>query len=224
MSDGIGKSDRTPTFPPWLDLLVKAGGIGAGFGAVYVVFLLYYGIHPQAMDVGYQPDQPVPYSHAMHVGQLGLDCRYCHNMVEESAFASVPPTQSCMNCHTAIFPESVNLVPVRESYATGMPVEWVRVHDLPDFVYFNHSAHVRRGVGCVECHGRVDKMEKVYQAKALSMAWCLECHRAPETRLRPLDEITNMEWRPPSDAEAYGRRLVQAYDINPSEDCSTCHR
>jgi hypothetical protein len=204
--------------------LVKGGGIVAGLGTLYVVALLYYGIHPQAMDIGYAPEQPVPYSHAMHAGQLGIDCRFCHSTVEVSAFASVPPTQTCMTCHGTIFPESENLVAVRESYATGMPVDWVRVHDLPDFVYFDHSAHVRRDVGCVECHGRVDKMETVYQAEALSMAWCLDCHRSPDAHLRPLTEITNMEWEPPEDPETYGRRLREANDINPSEDCSTCHR
>lgn len=217
------KKERKPAFPPWLDNVLKAGGVLAGLGALYVVALLYYGIHPQAMDIGYQPEQPVPYSHALHVGQLGMDCRYCHNTVEESAFASIPPTQTCMNCHTTIRPESEKLVPVRESYATGMPVEWIRVHDLPDFVYFNHSAHVRRGVGCAECHGRVDKMEEIYWAKPLSMAWCLGCHRAPDDHLRPLEEITNMEWQRPDDPD-YGKRLREAYDVNPSTDCSTCHR
>jgi len=121
--------------------------------------------------VGYQPVQPVPYSHALHVGQLGIDCRYCHNTVEVAAQAAIPPTQTCMNCHAKIRAQSPKLLPVRESYATGMPVHWMRVHDLPDFVYFNHSAHVRRGVSCVECHGRVDKMEVVYQQEPLSMGW-----------------------------------------------------
>jgi hypothetical protein len=206
-----------------LDGSLKAGGILAGFGALYVVALLYYGIHPQAMDIGYEPEQPVPYSHALHAGKLGIDCRYCHNTVETSAFASIPPTQTCMNCHNAIFPESEKLAPVRESFATGMPVEWVRVHDLPDFVYFNHSAHVNRGVGCVECHGRVDKMETVYQHEALSMAWCLSCHRDPDERLRPLDQITNMGWTAP-DSPGYAAELRRTLDVNPSQDCSTCHR
>jgi hypothetical protein len=219
----LEKSDRKNAFPVWLDNLIKVGGIGAGVVALYVVALLYYGIHPQAMDIGYAPEQPVPYSHALHAGELGIDCRYCHNTVESSAFASVPPTQTCMNCHALIRPESEKLVPVRESHATGMPVPWVRVHDLPDFVYFNHSAHVNRGVGCVECHGRVDKMEVVTWSKPLSMAWCLDCHRAPDQRLRPLDQITNMEWQPPDDP-GYGAQLRQALNVNPSQDCSTCHR
>jgi hypothetical protein len=215
---------RRPPFPPWLDRTIKVGGVLAGLGALYTVGLLYYGIHPQAMDMGYQPEQPVPYSHALHVGQLGMDCRYCHNTVEESPFASVPPTQTCMNCHASIRPASEKLAPVRDSFRTGMPVEWVRVHDLPDFVYFNHSAHVRRGVGCVECHGRVDRMEKVYWAKPLSMAWCLECHRHPEAALRPPEEVTNMEWKAPEDPLVYGAKLRAANHINPPTDCSTCHR
>jgi hypothetical protein len=224
VADDIRATDRKPLFPVWLDIVVKVGGILVGVGALYVVALLYYGIHPQAMDIGYQPEQPVPYSHRVHAGELGIDCRYCHQPAEESAFATVPPTQTCMNCHTAIHAETETLAPVRQSHQTGLPVEWNRVHDLPDFVYFDHSAHVRRGVGCVECHGRVDRMDTVYQAKALSMAWCLDCHRNPEPRLRPLEEITNLAWTSEEDREALGRRLRQAYDIDPPTDCSTCHR
>ncbi len=224
VTDDIKPSDRSPVFPPWLDMTVKVGGILAGFGALYVVALLYYGIHPQAMDIGYMPDQPVAYSHQLHAGELGIDCRYCHTGVEEAAFATIPPTQTCMNCHQTILPDSEILAPVRESHETGMPVEWMRVHDLPDFVYFNHSAHVRRGVGCVECHGRIDQMETVYQAEALSMSWCLDCHRDPDSRLRPLDQVTNMDWTPTEDQESLGRELRQAHDINPPTDCSTCHR
>jgi hypothetical protein len=224
VADESPKANRKPPFPAWLDPVVKIGGVGAGVGTLYVVALLYWGIHPRAMDIGYEPNQPVPYSHALHAGKLGIDCRYCHNVVEDSPFASIPPTQTCMNCHSNIFPESEKLLPVRESYATGLPIEWVRVHDLPDFVYFDHSAHVNRGVGCVECHGRVDKMETVYQAKGLSMAGCLGCHRHPEKRLRPLDQITNMAWKAPEDPEVYGARLREAYDLNPRTDCSTCHR
>ncbi len=149
-----------------------------------------WGSPRRATDVGYAPEQPVPYSHALHAGQLGIDCRYCHNTVETAAHAAVPPTQTCMNCHAAIRKESEKLIPVRASYATGMPIPWVRVHDLPDYVYFNHSAHVRRGVGCVSCHGRVDTMEVVYQAEPLSMGWCLDCHRNPERHLRPVEFVT----------------------------------
>jgi len=224
VSDNKPNPSRTPAFPSWLDNTVKIGGILALVGVLVVVGLLYYGIHPQAMDIGYMPEQPVPYSHALHVGQLGMDCRYCHTTVETSAFASIPPTETCMNCHTTIRPDSELLAPVRESHATGMPVEWVRVHDNPDFVYFDHSAHVTRGVGCVDCHGRVDRMEEVYQAKPLSMAWCLSCHRNPDPYLRPPGEVTNMAWTAPEDPAVYGAQLRAARNINPPTDCSTCHR
>lgn len=218
------KPARKPPFPPWIDRFIRFLGIGGGPLVLYVVGLLYYGIHPQAMDIGYEPKQPVPYSHALHVGKLGMDCRYCHNTVEISSQASIPPTQTCMNCHGTIRTQSEKLLPIRESYTTGMPVEWIRVHDLPDFVYFNHSAHVRRGVGCVECHGRIDKMEVVSQQKALSMAWCLGCHRAPETHLRPAEFVTKMDWQPMEDRAELGKKLRVANNINPPTDCSTCHR
>jgi hypothetical protein len=212
-------------FPKWLDSLRPVIGAVLGLAPLYVLGLLYYGGAPQTTDVGYAPEQPVRYSHALHAGELGIDCRYCHTTVEKGAQANVPPTATCMNCHTNIYPESPELLPVRESNATGMPVRWVRVHDLPDYAYFNHSAHVNRGVGCVECHGRVDKMEVVYQAEPLNMGWCLDCHRKPESRLRPLEQITNMAWQPhPQEAESLGRRLREEYGVNPDEDCSTCHR
>jgi hypothetical protein len=223
VTDQSPRSSR-PAFPGWLDNTVKAGGLLVLVGALVMVGLLYYGISPQAMDIGYMPVQPVPYSHRQHAGELGIDCRYCHTTVETSAFASIPPTEVCMNCHATIRPQSEKLVAVRESFATGLPVPWIRVHDNPDFVYFNHSAHVARGVGCVECHGRVDKMDEVYQAEALSMAWCLSCHRAPDAKLRPVDQVTNMQWVAAGDAAKLGAQLRQALDINPSTDCSTCHR
>ena len=163
-------------------------------GLVYATLIVYFGFSPKATDVGYTPEQPVPYSHALHVGQLGVDCRYCHNTVETTAHAAIPPTQTCMNCHSHIRASSEQLIPVRSSYATGMPVEWIRVHDLPDFVYFNHSAHVRRGVGCVSCHGRIDTMDVVYQVEELSMGWCLDCHRNPERHLRPAEYVTQLDW------------------------------
>jgi hypothetical protein len=218
----LGK--RPLIFPRWLDSLRPViGGVGA-IAPVYLLALLYYGGSPTTTDVGYQPAQPVPYSHALHAGELGIDCRYCHNTVEQAAHAAIPPTQTCMNCHTNIYPESPLLLPVRESYATGLPMRWVRVHDLPDYVYFNHSAHVNRGVGCAECHGRVDKMEVVYQAEPLSMGWCLDCHRNPETRLRPADKITDMAWVRDKDPRVVGGRWRPRHPVNPPEDCSTCHR
>ncbi len=211
-------------FPKWTNGMRYVAAIAAVVAGGYVAAIITFGFSPQATDVGYMPVQPVPYSHALHAGKLGIDCRYCHSTVESSPHASIPPTQTCMNCHASIWPESPKLAPVRESYATGDPVPWVRVHDLPDYAYFDHSAHVRRGVGCVSCHGRIDKMEVVYQDQPLSMQWCLDCHRKPEKNLRPLDKITDMAWTPSEPQEQLGARLRQEYQINPSQDCSTCHR
>jgi menaquinone reductase, multiheme cytochrome c subunit len=221
------KQDQSSSFlfPKWVDELkplVLACGLGL---PVFLVFLVWYGGSPATTAVGYAPVQPVPYSHALHAGQMGMDCRYCHTTVEIAAHAAIPPTQTCMNCHTNIKGASPKLLPVRSSNATGMPVPWVRVHDLPDYVYFNHSAHVMRGVGCVECHDRVDKMDVVYQAKKLSMGWCLDCHRNPDARLRPPELVTQMDWPPAGvDRLAVGRHVREQYKLNPSEDCSTCHR
>ena len=211
-------------FPKWTNILRPTLAVLLVLVPAYVVLLLAYGASPQTVAVGYQPVQPVPYSHALHAGQLGIDCRYCHNTVERAAFAAVPPTQTCMNCHSKIRATSPKLLPIRESFAKGTPVPWVKVHDLPDFVYFDHSAHVRRGVGCVECHGRVDKMEVVTQVERLSMGWCLDCHRAPARHLRPPEMVTKMDWVAPEDPEVYGTRLMQQNNIHPSTQCWTCHR
>ena len=211
-------------FPRWTNLarpLLAATLVAA---PVYLVTLVWLGASPRTQDVGYAPRQPVPYSHALHAGELGIDCRYCHNTVESAAMAAVPPTQTCMNCHAKVRTASPKLTAVRESYATGMPVPWVKVHDLADFVYFNHSAHVVRGVGCVECHGRVDKMEVVSQVERLSMEWCLDCHRDPDAHLRPPEVVTRMDWVAPEDPAVYGRKLREAGGIAPSVDCWTCHR
>lgn len=211
-------------FPKWANAL-RPALVGGVIGVpTYLTILMAYGLSPQTTDVGYSPRQPLPYSHAMHVGQLGMDCRYCHNTVEYTERAAVPPTQTCMNCHHAIRADSEKVLPVKESYATGMPIEWVRVHDLPDFAYFDHHAHVRRNVGCVSCHQRIDKMEQVYQAEPLSMRWCLNCHRDPEPNLRPEEYITSMTWSAGTEQAALGHRLRVENNINPSTDCSTCHR
>jgi hypothetical protein len=221
------EKDKRFVFPSSANYLLPALVVMIVGGAAYVPFLAGYGAAPQTKDVGYQPAQPMPYSHAQHVGQLGMDCRYCHNTVENTAFAALPPTQTCMNCHAAIKPDSPKLLAFRESYATGKPIEWIKVHDLPDYAYFNHSAHVNKGVGCIECHGRVDQMEVVWQDKPLSMGWCLDCHRAPEEHLRPLEYITKMDWVPTEDPVELGRRLKTEYNIRDSRyltDCSVCHR
>jgi len=172
-------------------------------------------------------DQPVPFSHAHHVGALGLDCRYCHTSVEESSFANIPPTKTCINCHSQIWNTSPTLEPVRASYRTGDSIQWTRVHDLPDFVYFNHSIHVNKGVGCESCHGRVDKMPLMWKANSLEMSWCLECHRNPQKVLRPRSEITTMGYVPPGDQEELGAQLMHQYntpDVRVLTSCSTCHR
>jgi hypothetical protein len=193
-------------------------------GPLYFGVLIALGTHARTTAVGYQPAQPVPYSHALHAGDLGIDCRYCHTGVEISAQATLPPTQTCMNCHQKIRSQSPKLLPVRESFASGLPVPWVRVHDLPDYVYFNHSAHVTRGIGCVSCHGRVDRMEVVSQVEPLTMGWCLGCHREPERFLRPVEFVTKLDWVPPESPATLGQRLRDEKNINPSTDCATCHR
>ena len=171
-------------------------------------------------------EQPVQFSHAHHVGGMGIDCRYCHTSVEESAFANIPPTKTCMNCHSQIWANAPILEPVRASFRNNTPLQWTRVHDLPDFVYFNHSIHVKQGVGCATCHGPVDKMPLMYQHAPLTMRWCLECHRNPAKYVRPRDQVFNMNWEPPQDPE-FGASLVRDYNIASVEQltsCSTCHR
>jgi hypothetical protein len=168
--------------------------------------------------------QPVPFSHAHHVGGLGVECRYCHTSVDRSAYAGIPPTKTCMNCHSQIWAQSPTLEPVRASLRTDRSIEWVKVHDLPDFAYFNHSAHVNKGVGCSTCHGRVDQMPLVWQEKSLQMEWCLECHRNPERYLRPKSEVYNIAYEPPANQLELGRTLVKDYDVKPQVTCSTCHR
>ncbi len=194
-------------------------------GVVATAGITYY-MTPKYTRVGYAPVQPVPYSHALHAGQLGLDCRYCHSNIEASGLANLPTAQTCMNCHNQIKTASPLLAVVRRSYATGQPVPWVQVHRLPDFVYFNHSIHVARGVGCVECHGHINQMETVTHDQPLTMAFCLDCHRDPAPRLRPRAEVTNLDWRAPSAAaqDAMGRKFVHDWNVNPPQSCSGCHR
>lgn len=270
-----GMSDRTFVFPRWVNYLLPLailGGLGAG---PYALVMWTYGASADTLNAGYMPDQPVPYSHEVHVGQLGMDCRYCHTTVDKAAFAAIPPTQTCIACHapgnevdaaamdfardesgapvgrddalSGVWQDSENLVPVWASYETGDPIDWVKVHDLPDYAYFDHSAHVNKGVSCVSCHGRVDKMETVYQAKNLSMGWCLECHREPEKHLRPVEHVYDLAWSPTSDEDAIkagyddpdnprhveqaqllvGKRqrdLMDIHSVTFMTACSTCHR
>jgi hypothetical protein len=172
-------------------------------------------------------EQPVQFSHAHHVGGVGLDCRYCHTSVEKSAFAGIPPTKTCMNCHSQIWTNAPILEPVRASFRNDTPLMWIRVNDLPDFVYFNHQIHVRQGVGCVTCHGQVDQMPLMYQAQSLLMEWCLDCHRAPEKYIRPREAVFDPTYRPPSNQLELGLKLKKEYGIAGPEHmttCSVCHR
>jgi hypothetical protein len=170
--------------------------------------------------------QPVPFSHAHHVGSLGLDCRYCHTSVSTARFASVPPTETCMTCHSQLWTNAQMLAPVRKSLATNTPIRWQRVHVLPDYVYFDHSIHIAKGVGCSTCHGEVDRMPLMRQAAPLTMGWCLDCHRHPEKAVRPRDKVFDMAWTPPPDQIAKGRQLMTEYHIDTAHltDCSKCHR
>ncbi len=228
----------TPVFPKWFNQTRVLVLLVVLIAPAYAGLCVLYGFSPLATDVGYAPEQPIPYSHKLHAGDLGIDCRYCHSTVEQSAHAAIPPTRTCVNCHNKEYgihagSEKLQLLHTAfygdEHVEPGYPIPWVRVHDLPDYAYFDHSAHVNRGVGCVSCHGRVDRMEVVYQAEPLSMGWCLECHRNPAPHLRPLDQITNMTWAPPegADPQAYGEKLLKDYDIREPEylqGCSVCHR
>ncbi len=205
-------------------LLVLGGATSTG---------LWYYFTNKYTNVGYQPTQPVPFSHEIHVKQVGMDCRYCHSFVEVAAHSNIPTTQVCMNCHQQIQKDNPKLQAVRDSWTTGQPIQWVQIHKTPDYVYFNHSAHVNRGVSCVSCHGKVNEMAEVYHAKPLSMSWCLDCHRNPEEALRPLNQITNLDWEPKTkegqsvaDAQReLGSKLKADWAINPPDkNCFGCHR
>ncbi|MDB4993313.1 MAG: Molybdopterin oxidoreductase subunitprotein [Myxococcaceae bacterium] len=206
-------------FPRALNKLPIMAAIGAIGGLTTVVLAVWYYGSPSNLQVGYAPTQPVPYSHRLHAGQMGMDCRYCHANIERSAHAMIPATQTCMGCHAIVKTESARLANVRSSWETGQPIEWVKVHKLPEHSFFDHSAHLSAGVGCVTCHGRIDQMEVVRLDKPIAMQWCLECHRNPTPNLRPKDQITNMEWR--ADMAPAG---WQPPTVNPPKHCSGCHR
>jgi hypothetical protein len=201
-----------------------------GLGALAVVLLggmsgFFYSSY--VTGVGEVREQPIPFSHAHHAGGEGLDCRYCHTSVEKEAFAGMPATRTCMTCHSQIWKDAPILQPVRDSLRTDRSLEWTRLHDLSDFVYFNHSIHVNKGVGCSTCHGRVDQMQIAFKNATLYMQWCINCHRNPEQILRPADQIFNMAWEPPANQEAEGQRLRQEYHLQNTRlltSCSTCHR
>jgi NAD-dependent SIR2 family protein deacetylase len=202
-----------------LGLIVAVGLLGS------VIALLWLSGYNTNQDMFVE--QPIQFSHAHHVGGEGIDCRYCHTSVEESAFANIPPTKTCMNCHSQLWTTAPILEPVRASLRENKPLHWTRVHDLPDFVYFNHSIHVKQGVGCATCHGRVDKMPLMYQHANLQMNWCINCHRHPDQYVRPRDQVFNMAWERPADDPGLGERLVKEYKIasvRQLTSCSTCHR
>ena len=199
------------------------------FGAVFVIaaLILALGIFVRssyATGVGTNVAQPVPFSHKHHVADDGLDCRYCHISVETASFAGLPSTKICMNCHTQIWATSPVLAPVRDSFASGKPLVWNRVNALPDYVYFDHSIHVAKGVGCATCHGKIDQMPLTAKAETLQMEWCLNCHRNPAAYLRPRDQVFSVTYQPPSDQMALGQRLMKEYNVQIKTDCSVCHR
>jgi hypothetical protein len=213
-------------FPKWtnrLPVMVMTGGMLVG---TVVTAGVWYYFTPKYTRVGYQPIQPVSFSHATHAGQLGIDCRYCHTGVEKSWFSNIPASSTCMNCHSQVLKDDARLALVRESAQSGVPIPWVQIHKLPDFVYFNHSVHVNRGISCFECHGRIDQMEEVYHAKPFSMAFCLECHRHPELKLRPPDKITDLAWQPASPVaqQAFGQQALRDWKVESLQTCSACHR
>jgi len=211
-------------FPKSTDKFLRIGAAVAGFLVLTGGALGLYATWPSNLKTGYTPVQPVPYSHKLHAGELGMDCYYCHYTVTKSSYAAVPQTEVCMNCHVRVKPQSPRLEKVRDSYATGKPMEWVKIHKLADFVYFNHQAHVTAGVSCVSCHGRVDQMVEVKQVQPMNMAWCLDCHRNPAPNIRPVEQVTNLGWQPDRDPAEIGRELIKAKGINPPQNCSGCHR
>ena len=210
-------------FPKKANSLPTLTLFGAMGGGVLSILFVWYFFSPEFTDVGYAPEQPVPHSHVLHAGELAIDCQYCHTNVEISDHANVPPTQTCMNCHSVVQTDSEKLAPVRESWATGEPVEWVNVHQLPDYARFSHAVHVKNGVGCETCHGRVDQMEIVKLAEPLSMGWCIECHRQPELYLRPNEEITTMGYTQTSDFVRQNLQRIKNENIQPPTNCSACH-
>ena len=218
-------------FPKWTNWLPLALGVGAALagGAVAAGVTFYF--TPKYTRVGYEPVQPVPFSHKIHAGQLGLDCRYCHSMVEKTWVANIPAASTCMNCHSQVLKDDPRLAIVRESAATGKAIPWVQVHITPAYVYFNHSVHVTRGISCVECHGRIDQMDEVYHAKPFSMSFCLDCHRDPAAHIRPTDKVTDLGWTWSTNSveaeklqEVNGKKFVHDWKVESLQSCSACHR
>ena len=217
MANIFPKSINTLPIKVIVALLMTVAAVAGG---------VYYYFTPEYTRVGYMPTQPVAFSHNLHVNQLGMDCRYCHTYVDRAAHSNIPGTNTCMSCHSLVKTDSAALAPVRASYESGEAIPWVRVHNTPDYVYFNHAVHVNRGISCVECHGQVNEMEEVYHAKSLTMAFCLECHRNPEQYIRPQEEVYNLDWERPTEPEAVAEieAFVHDWKVNPPQSCSGCHR
>ena len=199
------------------------------FGAVFVLagtvwLLLTVNRSSYVSGVKIAREQPIPFSHKHHVTGMGIDCRYCHTTVETAAFAGIPPTETCMTCHSQVWPNAPLLAPARVSFRENMPIEWNRVHDLPDFTYFNHSIHLHKGIGCQTCHGEVDQMPLVWKENTLNMEWCLVCHRAPDAHLRPREEVFNLDYKPAPNQEELAAELIAQYTIQKLDNCSVCHR
>ena len=213
-------------FPKWTNRLPVLIIIGLLLVGSAVTAGVWYYMTPKYSRVGYQPIQPVAFSHATHADQLGIDCRYCHSAVERSWFSNIPSSSTCMNCHAQVLKDDPRLALVRESAASGKPIPWVQVHKVPDYVYFNHSVHVNRGISCVECHGQVNQMEEVYHFQSLSMTFCLDCHRQPEMKLRPPEKITDLNWRPESELKQreFGTKAREQWHVESLQTCSACHR
>lgn len=212
-------------FPPVANSIVRLlllGAVGMLCILAWGGYMIVRSPYETRQDV--PREQPVPFSHEHHVSGLGIDCRYCHTTVETSSFANLPATKTCLNCHSQMWAVAPLLEPLRQSYRTGKSLEWTRVHDLPQFVYFNHSIHVNKGIGCSTCHGRVDKMPLTWQAQNLRMSWCLDCHRHPERYVRPEDRVFDMAYVAPANQMDLGKRLVREYHIQSLTSCSTCHR
>ena len=205
-------------------LILKLGLLALA-SLLVIAALTWRALTAEPHGIGETVEQPVPFSHKHHAGELGIDCRYCHGTVETDAFAGIPPISTCMTCHSQLYTNQAALKPVVDSWRSGIALHWQRVHQLPDFVYFNHSIHVAKGVGCVSCHGRVDRMPLIARTQSLSMKWCLDCHRAPEKFLRPRDRVFAMDWQP-ADQQKLGLALVSQYHIDKRRltDCSICHR
>jgi hypothetical protein len=213
-------------FPKWVNSVpIKVIAALLLIKTAVVIGITYY-FSPQYTRVGYAPTQPVAFSHEFHAGTLEIDCRYCHTFVEQSGHSNVPGTNVCMSCHSMVLKDDARLATVRQSFDSGEPIPWVRVHKVPDYVYFNHAVHVNRGISCVECHGKVHEMEVVYHAKELSMGFCLKCHRNPEDSIRPVKEVYNLDWERPSDPSAVKEleEFVHDWGVNPPQSCSGCHR